>query len=94
MPTWTGIRRDWDRGGNDVVEPEAPGHHDVLPDVETELAATDLFDEQPGRDRACVVSGEVCGAVFGGRQTETRFVPARVTDNQFNNPEYRKVLER
>ena len=27
------------------------------------------------------------------RETETRFVPARVTDNQFNNPEYRKVLE-
>jgi hypothetical protein len=23
----------------------------------------------------------------------TRFVPARVTDNAFNNPEYRKVLE-
>ncbi len=28
-----------------------------------------------------------------GRETETRFVPARVDDNQFNNPEYRKVLE-
>ena len=27
------------------------------------------------------------------RETETRFVPARVTDNAFNNPEYRKVLE-
>ncbi len=27
------------------------------------------------------------------RETETRFVPARVTDNQYNNPEYRKVLE-
>jgi len=27
------------------------------------------------------------------RQTATVFVPARVDDNQFNNPEYRKVLE-
>jgi hypothetical protein len=27
------------------------------------------------------------------RETETRFVPARVNDNAFNNPEYRKVLE-
>jgi phage terminase large subunit len=27
------------------------------------------------------------------RETETRFVPARVDDNQFNNPEYRRVLE-
>jgi phage terminase large subunit len=27
------------------------------------------------------------------REVETRFVPARVTDNSFNNPEYRKVLE-
>lgn len=26
-------------------------------------------------------------------ETETRFIPARVTDNSFNNPEYRKVLE-
>jgi len=26
-------------------------------------------------------------------ETETRFVPARVTDNRFNNPEYTKVLE-
>src|ERR1017187_7333349 len=30
---------------------------------------------------------------FEKRESETRFVPARVTDNQFNNPEYRKVLE-
>jgi len=28
-----------------------------------------------------------------GRERETRFVPARVNDNAFNNPEYRKVLE-
>jgi len=27
------------------------------------------------------------------RETETRFVAARVTDNAYNNPEYRKVLE-
>ncbi len=27
------------------------------------------------------------------REVETRFVPARVTDNAYNNPEYRKVLE-
>jgi hypothetical protein len=27
------------------------------------------------------------------REAETRFVPARVGDNTFNNPEYRKVLE-
>jgi len=27
------------------------------------------------------------------RETDTRFVPARVDDNAFNNPEYRKVLE-
>jgi hypothetical protein len=27
------------------------------------------------------------------RELETRFVPARVTDNQFNNPEYQRVLE-
>ena len=27
------------------------------------------------------------------RQTETVFVPARVSDNAFNNPEYRRVLE-
>lgn len=27
------------------------------------------------------------------RERQTRFVPARVDDNQFNNPEYRKVLE-
>ncbi len=27
------------------------------------------------------------------REIQTRFVPARVDDNQFNNPEYRKVLE-
>jgi hypothetical protein len=26
-------------------------------------------------------------------ETETRFIPARVGDNRFNNPEYRKVLE-
>jgi hypothetical protein len=26
-------------------------------------------------------------------ETDTRFIPARVTDNQFNNPEYRKLLE-
>jgi phage terminase large subunit len=30
---------------------------------------------------------------FEKRESETRFVPARVTDNAFNNPEYRKVLE-
>jgi hypothetical protein len=29
-----------------------------------------------------------------GRETETRFIPARVTDNGFCNPEYRGVLER
>src|SRR6516162_4543489 len=28
-----------------------------------------------------------------GRETDTRFVPARVGDNDFNNPEYRRVLE-
>jgi hypothetical protein len=28
-----------------------------------------------------------------GCETETRFVPARVTDNAFNNPEYQRVLE-
>jgi len=28
-----------------------------------------------------------------GREVETRFVPARVDDNAFNNPEYRRVLE-
>jgi hypothetical protein len=28
-----------------------------------------------------------------GREVETRFVPARVSDNAYNNPEYRKVLE-
>ena len=28
-----------------------------------------------------------------GKEAETRFVPARVTDNRFNNPEYTKVLE-
>ncbi len=28
-----------------------------------------------------------------GRETETRFVPARVSDNAFNNPEYQRVLE-
>jgi hypothetical protein len=28
-----------------------------------------------------------------GRERETRFVPARVADNRFNNPEYAKVLE-
>src|SRR6267378_2743330 len=27
------------------------------------------------------------------RETETRFVPARVADNAFNNPEYQRVLE-
>ncbi|HLP78980.1 MAG TPA: hypothetical protein VK327_18930 [Candidatus Paceibacterota bacterium] len=27
------------------------------------------------------------------RETETRFIPARVTDNTFNNPEYIRVLE-
>ncbi|MGD0745378.1 MAG: terminase family protein [Verrucomicrobiota bacterium] len=27
------------------------------------------------------------------KEIQTRFVPARVDDNQFNNPEYRKVLE-
>jgi phage terminase large subunit len=27
------------------------------------------------------------------REKETRFIPARVDDNAFNNPEYRKVLE-
>jgi hypothetical protein len=37
----------------------------LLPDVETELAAADLFDEQSGGDWAWVVSGEVRGAVFG-----------------------------
>jgi hypothetical protein len=28
-----------------------------------------------------------------GKELETRFVPARVSDNRFNNPEYTKVLE-
>jgi phage terminase large subunit len=28
-----------------------------------------------------------------GKEGETRFVPARVSDNRFNNPEYTKVLE-
>jgi hypothetical protein len=28
-----------------------------------------------------------------GKETETRFIPARVDDNRFNNPEYRRVLE-
>ena len=28
-----------------------------------------------------------------GKETETRFIPARVDDNGFNNPEYRRVLE-
>ncbi|MEI7937022.1 MAG: terminase family protein [Verrucomicrobiota bacterium] len=28
-----------------------------------------------------------------GKEAETRFVPARVDDNRFNNPEYRRVLE-
>jgi phage terminase large subunit len=27
------------------------------------------------------------------RESDTRFVPARVDDNQYNNPEYRKILE-
>ncbi|MEI8291751.1 MAG: terminase family protein [Verrucomicrobiota bacterium] len=27
------------------------------------------------------------------RETETRFIPARVGDNAFNNPEYRRILE-
>lgn len=27
------------------------------------------------------------------RERETRFVPARVSDNAFNNPEYQRVLE-
>jgi len=28
-----------------------------------------------------------------GRETETRFIPARVGDNQFNNPEYARILQ-
>ncbi|MGD0539671.1 MAG: hypothetical protein ABSC03_18740 [Verrucomicrobiota bacterium] len=28
-----------------------------------------------------------------GRETDTRFIPARVDDNRFNNPEYRRILE-
>ncbi len=28
-----------------------------------------------------------------GKETETRFVPAKVGDNRFNNPEYQKILE-
>ena len=28
-----------------------------------------------------------------GKETDTQFVPARVTDNGINNPEYRRVLE-
>jgi hypothetical protein len=28
-----------------------------------------------------------------GKEADTRFIPARVRDNQFNNPEYTKVLE-
>lgn len=28
-----------------------------------------------------------------GREADTRFIPARVGDNAFNNPEYRKILE-
>jgi phage terminase large subunit len=28
-----------------------------------------------------------------GRELDTRFIPARVGDNAFNNPEYRKILE-
>src|SRR5215472_3612587 len=28
-----------------------------------------------------------------GKESDTRFVPARVSDNGFNNPEYRRVLE-
>jgi hypothetical protein len=30
---------------------------------------------------------------MNGAENDTRFVPARVTDNKYNNPEYRKVLE-
>lgn len=30
---------------------------------------------------------------LGKREVETRFVPARVSDNAFNNPEYQRVLE-
>ena len=29
-----------------------------------------------------------------GRETETRFIPARVTDNRFNNADYQQVLDR
>lgn len=29
-----------------------------------------------------------------GEETETRFIPARVADNRFNNPEYQRVLEK
>jgi hypothetical protein len=28
-----------------------------------------------------------------GRETDTRFVPAKVGDNRYNNPEYQKILE-
>ncbi|MEI7732841.1 MAG: hypothetical protein WCO56_24935 [Verrucomicrobiota bacterium] len=30
---------------------------------------------------------------LAGRETDTRYVPAKVDDNQYNNPEYRKILE-
>ena len=33
------------------------------------------------------------GPFLQGKETETRFVPARVDDNRFNNPEYRRILE-
>jgi len=88
-----GIRRDRHRGSHDAVEPQAPGHHDLLPHVEAELASAHLLDVQPGRIGHAWYRAKFVLPFLEQRETDTRFVPARVTDNRYCNAEYVKVLE-
>ena len=65
----------------------------MLPHVQTELAAAHLLDDQSRRDWHAWYRSKFILPFREGRETETRFVPARVGDNRYNNPEYQKVLE-
>ena len=72
---------------------EALGYYDMLPDLKTELAASHLFDDKPRGVGHAWYRKKFVVPFQAGAETETRFIPARVGDNAFNNPEYRRVLE-
>jgi hypothetical protein len=65
----------------------------VLPDEQAELAAADLLDTNPGGVGHARYRTKFVLPMLERREMDTRFIPARVGDNQFNNPEYRRILE-